>query len=307
MGDGAVVEEVFTGAGCQGHLSAVDVDRATGVAYGDETPVVAASVFKVLVALEFFRQVHAGRLVATDRVRLWPGEGTPGPTGFSTFADEIEVSLRDLSRMMLVVSDNAATDVLLDRVGVDAVNATAKALGLVDTVVAGTLRELLDSVGTDLGFPSWRALQETADDPQTSPEVGADLRRRLAGVGALVPERTTHTTARDMTALLRAVWRDEAGPPWACARVRRSMAEQVTRQRIATGFPTDVRVSAKSGSLLGVVRNEIGVVEFPDGGRYAVAVFTRTDQPFRTEHEVNAAIGTAAARAFEVLRRPVTS
>lgn len=300
------VDEVFVGAGCRGFLSAVDVDRPGSVGYHDDVPVVAASVFKVLVALEFFRQVHAGRLVATDRVRLWPGEGTPGPAGFSTFADEVEVSLRDLARMMLVVSDNAATDMLLDRVGVDAVNATAKALGLVDTVVAGTLRELLDSVGTDLGFPGWRALQETADDPSTAPEVSADLRRRLVTVSALVPERTTHTTARDMTTLLRLVWRDEAGPPWACARVRRSMAEQVTRQRIATGFPPDVRVSAKSGSLLGVVRNEVGVVELPGGGRYAVAVFTRTDQPFRSEHEVNAAIGAAAARAVEELRSPVT-
>jgi beta-lactamase class A len=293
-------QEVFTRAGCQGHLSAVDIDRSTTVAWRDEAPAVAASTFKVLVALEFFRQVKAGRLAATERIRLRPDEGTPGPTGFSTFADEVEVSLRDLAAMMLVVSDNAATDILLDRVGVDSVNATAKALGLTDTVVTGTLRELLASVGTDLGFPGWRALQETAD---TSPEVAADVRRRLVTVSALVPHLTTRTTARDMTTLLRSVWRDEAGPPWACARVRRSMAEQVTRHRLATGFPAEVRVSAKSGSLFGFVRNEIGVVEYPDGGRYAVAVFTRADQPFQGENEVNAAIGTAAALAVEHLRR----
>jgi beta-lactamase class A len=41
------------------------------------------------------------------------------------------------------------------------------------------------------------------------------------------------------------------------------------------GFPRGVRVAAKSGSLFGVIRNEIGVLEFPDGRRYAAVVVTR--------------------------------
>jgi Beta-lactamase enzyme family len=63
-----------------------------------------------------------------------------------------------------------------------------------------------------------------------------------------------------MATLLRLIWRDEAGPAEACAQVRRMMARQVTRQRLALGFPrAGVQVAAKSGSLLGVIRNEVGV------------------------------------------------
>ncbi len=73
---------------------------------------------------------------------------------------------------------------------------------------------------------------------------------------------------------------------------------------MALGFPrAGVQVAAKSGSLLGIIRNEVGVISLPGGHRYAVAVFTRADRPYRNEHEINAAIGTAAAQAIEYLRR----
>ena len=72
------------------------------------------------------------------------------------------------------------------------------------------------------------------------------------------------------------------------------MSRQVTRQRLALGFPrSGIQIAAKSGSLLGVIRNEIGVITMPDGQRYAAAVFTRADRPWDNEHEINAAIGTA--------------
>jgi beta-lactamase class A len=234
-----------------------------------------------------------------ERVRLSPAERTAGPTGLSTFDDETEASVRDLARSMLAVSDNAATDALLDRVGVAAVNAMTAALGLTGTVLTGAIRDLLASVGRDLGFPGWREFEAAAEDPAQV----ADLRRRLPTVAALDPARATRTTPRDMTRLLRLIWRDEAGPRAACAPVRSLMATQLTRHRLASGFPEDVRVSAKSGSLFGVVRNEIGVVQYPDGARYAVAVFTRAHRPFEAERAINAAIGTAAASAVASLRR----
>jgi beta-lactamase class A len=106
-----------------------------------------------------------------------------------------------------------------------------------------------------------------------------------------------------MAALLRLIWRDQAAPAQACASVRQIMARQVTRQRLALGFPRrHVQIAAKSGSLLGVIRNEIGVITTPDGQRYAVAVFTRANQPWDNEHEINAVIGTVAARAVAKLR-----
>ncbi len=71
---------------------------------------------------------------------------------------------------------------------------------------------------------------------------------------------------------------------------------------MALGFPrSGIQVAAKSGSLLGVIRNEVGVITMPGGRRYAAAVFTRADRPYDNEHEINAALGTAAARAVGYL------
>jgi beta-lactamase class A len=100
---------------------------------------------------------------------------------------------------------------------------------------------------------------------------------------------------------LRLIWTDEAGPAAACERVRAVMAGQLTRHRIASGFRPPVRVAAKSGGLAGVVRNEVGVMAYPDGRRYAAAVFTRS-RPGSDEAAINAAIGAAAARAVSALR-----
>jgi beta-lactamase class A len=124
----------------------------------------------------------------------------------------------------------------------------------------------------------------------------------LRGASALPPDGSTRTTARDMTTLLRAIWTDEAGPAEACARVRWLMARQLTRNRIAGGFGPGVGVAAKSGALMGVVRNEVGVVTPPGEPPYAVAVFTRTDGPGVDERAVDAAIGEAAAFAVAQLR-----
>ncbi len=193
---------------------------------------------------------------------------------------------------MLSISDNAATDAIIARVGLDRINATLQALGLRHTVLVSDLRGLLASIAADAGVPSLDALGSLT-------EVERD--ERLARCRALQPEHATRTTPYDMTCLLRSIWRDEAAPAAACAEVRRLMQLQAS-YRIAVGFPGDVTVQAKSGSLLGQIRNEIGVVIYPDGRRYAVAVFTRSHKRAARQPAIDRAIGTVAALAIGQLR-----
>ena len=61
-------------------------------------------------------------------------------------------------------------------------------------------------------------------------------------------------------------------------------------------------MSAKSGGLVGVVRNEVGVIDYPDGRWYAAAVFTQANSSSAGGAAINAAIGQAAAKAIGVLR-----
>lgn len=69
----------------------------------------------------------------------------------------------------------------------------------------------------------------------------------------------------------------------------------------SAAFPPPAKVAAKSGSLIGVVRNEAGVIEYPDGRAYCAAVLAQAHQPWHDDAAINAVIGSAAAAAVGML------
>jgi beta-lactamase class A len=186
-------------------------------------------------------------------------------------------------------------------VGLDAVADLLSELGMTSTRMLHDIGTMLDEMAREAGFADYAAM--AAYEPREPGDPTEDeIRRRLDVAAALDPSRGSRTPARDCVRLLGAIWSDRAGTPEACAEVRRAMAQQLTRHRIAVGFPPGYAVAAKSGGLMGVVRNEIGVVRAPDGASYAVAAFTRTDPAARADHrKVDAAIGAAAAHAVRLL------
>jgi beta-lactamase class A len=299
------IEELFEAAGCAGQLCVQSLDGTQEVAVAADQPVVAASVAKVCVALEAETQFADGRLDPRQRVVLPAAARTPGPTGFALFADEVEVSLRDLVVPMLTISDNPATDALLRAVGIDAVNASSARLGLAGTVITDDLSTMINSIGRDAGFADWAAMSAWSGRPHSQQERDR-LERRVLAAAALAPQRTNRTTARDMAVLLRLIWSDQAGPAAACRRVRQLMSRQLTRHRLAAAFPPPAQVAAKSGSLAGVVRNEVGVIWHPGGSGYAAAVFCQAHQPWQGGAAIDAVIGTAAAAAISQLSAPAS-
>lgn len=295
------LREIFENAGCTGWLYAEPVNGAGEVVHGADEIVVPASVMKIQVALEVETQIADGRLDGAERIRLDPAERTPGPTGMSLFHDTAEASIRDLVTIMLTISDNAATDALIDRVGLDVINASAARLGLRQTMILSDLRSMIDSLGRDAGFHDYADLTRWSAQPH-DPQTVREAEYRLHQAGALRPQTGSRTTARQMAVLLRLIWTDHAGPAKACARIREVMHRQLTRNRIAAAFAPSVRVAAKSGGLMGVIRNEIGVVTYPDDKSYVVAVFTRSEDPAADERLINNCIGKAAAYAIGELR-----
>lgn len=267
-------------------------DERVGVELHDA--VTPASVMKVQVALTALTEIHEGRLDESATVWLDESNRTPGPVGMSLFEDPVRMSVRDLIVMMMTISDNVATDALIDLVGLEAVNATADRLGLTGTLVASSLRQMLDAMATDAGFADYAHLAR--HDPSVDgPPSEEDVRRAVAASSALDPHRGSRTTPADMVGLLQALWTDAAGPSAVCARLRRLMAQQLTRHRIASGFGPGFAVAAKSGGLMGIVRNEVGVVTDPDGAAYAVAVFTRRPATSTVDPaQIDTAIGVVA-------------
>jgi beta-lactamase class A len=135
------IADVFADAGCRGWLCVRDVN-GPGVTQLDAQDIVpAASVYKIAVALELFRQADEGRLDLRERLRLSATGATPGPTGFSGFGEDVEASLGDLAWMMMTISDNTASDALTERLGLRTVQATLRSLGLHQTEIPALLRD----------------------------------------------------------------------------------------------------------------------------------------------------------------------
>ncbi|WP_421932984.1 serine hydrolase [Phenylobacterium sp.] len=299
----AALQAGFAAAGCDGTLHVRDLATGAEVGLEADRPMVPASVFKVLVALEFYARAAEGSIDPAKQTDLRPAVVTPGPTGLSNFQDPVRLSLRDLARQMMTVSDNAATDVLIARVGLDAINARALTCGCRETRIVSDLKAMLDAMAVELEFRTYaELLAAQAGKLGPAAQAGSLDPARLDAVAALDPARGSRTTARDMTTLLASIWADGAALPPACATLREVMGQQVTR-RLEPAVPDGGTLAAKSGGLFGRVRNEIGVIGWPDGGRYAVAVFTRAHQPFAGAAAINAEMARAVKLGVEAVRQ----
>lgn len=285
-----LAEVLPTGLNVGAHVVDIDTGRSVGV--HSTRPVVAASTYKVLILLALARAAAAGYVDWTTSVTV-PARGrTFGATGLSSMRDESRLSVRDLALLMIQVSDNAATDILQRLVPVTGLQDMLNELGLRDTVIDLDCAGLIEALTRDLG--------RAPADVHTLP--GEELARLASQSPVLQARAGNRTTSADMTRLLAAIWLDRAGPPAACAEVRRILALQFAPYRFSTVYDASVRVSSKTGTTYGLIRNEVGVFEFPDGSRFAAAVFLRLDPPRLVDLTADAAVGVAAKTAIDLLR-----
>jgi beta-lactamase class A len=145
-----------------------------------------------------------------------------------------ELTLAELDLLMLAVSDNAATNALVDAVGMDAVNDLAAALGLEHT----------------------------------------RLRRRMMDVAAAERGEDNTTSAADMAALLCALARADGIPVRACRRVLAAMAQSHHTDIVPRYLPAARSrvVSSKQGEL-DAVRHDVALVDEGER-RIAIAVLS---------------------------------
>lgn len=286
------IRAVFADAGCTGWLHARRCDGSDDeVSVAGYDRVVTASTYKLVLLLAFCHAVDTGRIDPREPVTVIPAECTPGPTGISALHDPVTMSRRDLATSMITVSDNAAADLLLDEVGLGAVEALLTRVGLAGTrIVGGTAdihRSLIRDTDTHTTAEAFAALADN-DEAWT--------------VSAYDPAFTSSSTPEEMTRLLRAVWTGTVVSVEQTEFVRAVMRNQVWPHRIASAFPhRGVTVAGKTGTI-GVIRNEVAVVEFPGEYPVAVAVFTRAARADPMLPVVDAAIAESARIAVTELR-----
>jgi len=98
-----------------------------------DTVVQTASVIKLTLLFEAMEQVRSGKVHWDDPITLKPGDAVSG-SGVLLFFDAPQtLTLKDILTMMIIMSDNTATNLAIDKIGLDAVNARIAWMGLKNT------------------------------------------------------------------------------------------------------------------------------------------------------------------------------
>ena len=203
------------------------------------------------------------------------------------------LTVGDLATLMIIVSDNTATDILLERVTKEAVNARLRMCGLERTTVTMTCRELLyDLVG----------LGAAPDGPETRRLAADRLRRREIDPNSRVynDDRANMTTPREMGSLLDQIVRPTLNgggpglPVDVCRQILAVMRRQQVRDRLPLFLPAAVEVAHKTGSL-SRVSNDAGILYAPRG-QCVIAIFTKD---LADDFKGRLAIGQAGRAVFE--------
>ncbi len=119
----------------------------------------AASLAKVPILVEVARQVEFGTLAWDTRYPILTESYATNSDVLANLSVDLHPTLRDLAHLMIAVSDNTASNVLLDIVGMEAVNVTMHQLGLYDTHIE---RHFIDFVARKAGQENWTTAGDMA-------------------------------------------------------------------------------------------------------------------------------------------------
>lgn len=151
----------------------VDLDTGHRVAALADTPFPTASSIKIAILYALARQADEGR-IALDEPRPVPPAARVGGSGVLQHLTVPALTPRDLATLMIVLSDNTATNVLVDMVGREAVNARMQALGLPNIRLR---RKMMDA-----------AAQRRGEQNTATPGELADLLARIHAGDGLSPQ-----------------------------------------------------------------------------------------------------------------------
>jgi len=255
-----------------------------------DQPMNTLSVIKIPVMIQAFRDAESGRLDLEERYPVTPEDMRRGSGLLQTFEPGLVPTLRGLVTQMIITSDNTATDMVIEAVGMDRVNALLEDHGYVETRLRLTTGDLFREVWVrdDPGHASMTDREVFEQGFPSTP--GAEERGfQIEGDSTVWLGRTT---AREMGRLLEQLLGQELANPAASDQ----MVEILMRQLYASRLPQKVQyqgvaVAHKTGDWPPVAGNDVGIL-FYDGGPTIVSVFTNQNRG--DFFELEAALGRIA-------------
>lgn len=257
-------------------IAALHLESGRGAWLNADDAFPMASTYKIPIAVHLLRLVEEGKLSLEQRVDIGVEEYSPGSGMLAKLLDDpgLSVSIKNLLEIMLLISDNTATDRLLETVGGGgAVTARMQALGVgAIRVDRPTIRLIGDWLGV-ADMPS--ASGRTWDDYEALASVRSEADRQQAALAFETDPRDT-ATPRAMANLLAMIWRGNALNPASTALLLDIMERCETGEaRLKGMLPAGTVVAHKTGTI-GRTANDVGIITLPhDAGHVIVAAFVK--------------------------------
>lgn len=259
MPDWTDITRIIAQAEQQGIVTGVAILAPDGTrfSHNGERRFVAASTVKIAIMIELFRRIDAGALSLDQPHPLRAGDKADGSGILARLHTGIDLTLGDLVYLMMSISDNSATNMLIETLGMAPINATMAALGMRDSV----------------------------------------LGRKMRGALRNAEEQENWALPGEYAGLIAALLENRAASPEACAQMVALLEAQQNERRIARHLPTRNRPrwGSKTGSLPGIC-NDVGFI-MTATGPLILAVFCEALPDPHTGEALIGAIAKAALEA----------
>lgn len=228
----------------QGQVSVAVKNLKTGAEFYWEADRVmpTASLIKFPVMIEAYRQQLLGRVNFDTRIELKPEDKVPGSGILTSHFTNVTLSLRDAIQLMIAFSDNTATNLVVDQIGLSSTAETMEQLGFPNTKLHSKVYR-----------------RETSISPERSQQFG---------LGS--------TTAREMTSLLERLEKGELISTTACESMKKHLLVCDDATKIKRFLPAGTKVAHKTGAV-SATRTDAGLIYSPSGP-IAVCVLTNDNK-----------------------------
>jgi beta-lactamase class A len=242
------------------------------VAYDPDTLRPTASTIKVPILVELFRQVEQGKVSLDDRIVSSEANATKGSGILRDLRQGVDLPVVDVATLMIVVSDNQATNMMIDLLGMEKINAAMAANGFPNTKLVNRI--------------DFEAIGEDAKNLAT-------------------------TTPRELAGIMEAIVTNRIVSEESCQGILEIMRKQHYLDTVARYFPytpfaaelgkpdNGLRVYNKTGSWSGM-RGDVALIEWP-GTRYTIGLISEgaTDPRFWAENHGNVVLGKVSKLIFD--------
>lgn len=217
----------------KGTIAVAVKNLATGEVYKQNADEVmqTASLIKLAVMVEAYRQFDAKKVDFDKTLTLTKDDKVPGAGVLTShFSDGATFPLKDAVRLMIVFSDNTATNMVLDQIGIKSVNDTTKELGLPETRINAKV------------FKG----STTSVDPE---------RTKKYSLGS--------TSANETLKLLELIHTGKAASAESCQAMLGHMKANDDKELLVRHLPPGTSVAHKTGAT-NQVRTDAGILYIPD-------------------------------------------